>query len=80
MLYVTVIYTTNEAHVRNPNYKGKNYDPNYAQNKSKQLTTLTIHPITRITPHKVMYHLVNITTQDMDTTIPTNKKIQLICL
>ena len=25
----------NEAHVRNPNYKGKNYDPNYAQNRSK---------------------------------------------
>ena len=22
----------NEAHVRNPNYKGKNYDPNYQQN------------------------------------------------
>ena len=26
----------NEAHVRNPNYKGKNYDPNYPQNKNKQ--------------------------------------------
>ena len=25
----------NEAHVRNPNYKGKNYDPNYAQNRFK---------------------------------------------
>ena len=25
----------NEAHVRNPNYKGKNYDLNYAQNRSK---------------------------------------------
>ena len=25
----------NEAHVRNPNYKGKNYDPNYAQNRLK---------------------------------------------
>ena len=23
----------NEAHVRNPNYKGKNYNPNYAQNR-----------------------------------------------
>ena len=30
----------NEAHIRNPNYKGKNYDPNYQQNKNK--TTLTI--------------------------------------
>ena len=26
----------NEAHIRNPNYKGKNYDPNYQQNKIKQ--------------------------------------------
>ena len=25
----------NEAHVGNPNYKGKNYDPNYAQNRLK---------------------------------------------
>ena len=24
----------NEAHIRNPNYKGKNYDPNY-QNRNK---------------------------------------------
>ena len=26
----------NKAHIRNPNYKGKNYDPNYHQNKNKQ--------------------------------------------
>ena len=25
----------NEAHIRNLNYKGKNYDPNYQQNKTK---------------------------------------------
>ena len=25
----------NETHVQNPNYKGKNYDPNYQQNKNK---------------------------------------------
>ena len=25
----------NEAHIRNPNYKGKNYDSNYQQNKNK---------------------------------------------
>ena len=31
----------NEAHVRNPNYKGKNYDPNYQQNRTK-MTTNTI--------------------------------------
>ena len=24
-----------EAHIRNPNYKGKNYDPNYQQNRTK---------------------------------------------
>ena len=29
----------NEAHVRNPNYKGKNYDPNYAQNRLKTTNT-----------------------------------------
>ena len=28
----------NEAHVRNPNYKGRNYDPNYAQNRLKTTT------------------------------------------
>ena len=26
----------NKVHIRNSNYKGKNYDPNYQQNKSKQ--------------------------------------------
>ena len=25
----------NKAHIRNPNYKGKNHDPNYQQNKNK---------------------------------------------
>ena len=25
----------NKAHIRNPNYKGKNYDPNFAQNRLK---------------------------------------------
>ena len=29
----------NEVHVRNPNYKGKNYDPNYQQNRNKQYPT-----------------------------------------
>ena len=28
----------NEAHVRNLNYKGKNYDPNYQQNRTKMNT------------------------------------------
>ena len=34
----------NEAHVRNPNYKGKNYDPNYQQNTYKQNTNTNINP------------------------------------
>ena len=32
MTYIEI----NEAHLWNPNYKGKNYDPNYQQNKNKQ--------------------------------------------
>ena len=28
----------NEAHIQNPNNKGKNYDPNYQQNKNKNFT------------------------------------------
>ena len=35
----------NDAHVRNPNYKGKNYDPNYEQNRYKQNTNTNINPI-----------------------------------
>ena len=31
----------NEAHVRNPNYKGKNYYPNYQQNRTKTITNMT---------------------------------------
>ena len=31
----------NEAHVRNPNYKGKNYDPNYQQNRTKMINNMT---------------------------------------
>ena len=30
----------NKAHVRNPNYKGKNYDPNYQQNRTKMNTNM----------------------------------------
>ena len=30
-----------EAHVRNPNYKGKNYDPNYQQNRTKTTNNMT---------------------------------------
>ena len=31
----------NEAHVRNPNYKGKNYDLNYQQNRTKMTNNTT---------------------------------------
>ena len=31
----------NEAHMRNPNYKGKNYDPNYQQNRTKTTNNMT---------------------------------------
>ena len=31
----------NEAHVRNPNYKGKNYDPNYQQNRTEMTNNTT---------------------------------------
>ena len=33
----------NEAHVRNLNYKGKNYDPNYHQNRTKMNTNMLTH-------------------------------------
>ena len=35
----------NEAHVRNPNYKGKNYDPNYQQNRTKTNTNTITNTI-----------------------------------
>ena len=31
----------NETHVRNPNYKGKNYNPNYQQNRTKTTNNTT---------------------------------------
>ena len=34
----------NEAHIRNPNYMGKNYDPKYQQNRYKQNTNTNINP------------------------------------
>ena len=32
----------NEVHIRNPNYKGKNFDPNYHQNKNKQILAIIL--------------------------------------
>ena len=41
----TQLEDTQEVHVRNPNYKGKNYDPNYqarkTENKQQQQPTTT---------------------------------------
>ena len=73
----------NEAHVRNPNIKGKNYDLNFTQNRLKTITiALTIHLTTIIIiPRQVTDHPVNIivTTWDMDTASPTSKKNQSMC-
>ena len=72
----------NEAHVRNPNYRVRITIRTMHKIDQKRPTPLTIHPITRIMPHKVMDHLVNITTptQDTDTTNPTNKRNWLMDL
>ena len=42
-------FEVNKAHVRNPNYKGKNYDPNYQKNKqnANYNTNSSHHPSTR---------------------------------
>ena len=74
----------NEAHVRNPNYKGKNYDPNFAQNRLKATNNNTNNNliIIIIIPHQIMDPPVNIviTIRDMDTANPTSKKNQSMCL
>ena len=51
----------NKAHIRNPNYKGKNYDPNFAQNRLKITVALTISLTTIIIiPSQIMNPPVNI--------------------
>ena len=42
-----------EAHVRNPNYKGKNYDPNYQQNRTKMTNNMTTN--TALSHHNYSY-------------------------
>ena len=37
----------NETHIRNPNYKGKNYDPNYQQNKTSAIILATQETTTK---------------------------------
>ena len=74
----------NEAHVRNPNYKGKNYDPNYQQNRTKTTNNTTTN--TASSHHNnsnqgygsSRHH--NIATQDTDTTKPTNRRNRLMYL
>ena len=72
----------NEAHVRNPNYKGKNYNPNFAQNRLKATNNNTNTSNNQNNTMQVTDHLVNIETtiQDMDTASPTNKRNQSMCL
>ena len=41
----------NEAHVRNPNYKGKNYDPNFAHNRLKTTNNNTNNTSTHNNSH-----------------------------
>ena len=73
----------NEAHVRNPNYKGKNYNPNFTQNRLKTTNTNTNNTSTHNTSNNQNNTTTsygsssqhsNTTIQDMDTANPTNKK------
>ena len=61
----------NEAHVRNPNYKGKNYDPNYQQNRTKMTNNTTTNTASS-------HH--NTGTKATDTTETTNRRNQLMYL
>ena len=72
----------NEAHVKNLNLRVRITIRTMHKIDQKQPTPLTIHQITRIIPPKVTDHQVNITTttQDMDTTNPTNKRNRLMYL
>ena len=72
----------NEAHVRNPNYKGKNYDLNYQQNRSKATNTAnnasSQHTNKNQSYRSSSHH--NKATQDMDITNLTNRRKQLMYL
>ena len=51
----------NKAHIRNPNYKGKNYYPNFAQNRLKNTVALTISLTTIIIiPSQITNPQINI--------------------
>ena len=68
----------NEAHIRNPNYKGKNYDPNFVQNRFKNNNTNISANNYTVTPNQIMNLPINITmqTRGMDTVKPNSKKNQ----
>ena len=72
----------NEAHVRNPNYKGKNYDPHYQQNRTKTTNTTNNASSHHNNTNQSYGSQVTITTatQDMDTTNPTNRRNWLMYL
>ena len=59
----------NEAHVRNPNYKGKNYDPNYQQNRTKTTDNTTTNTAS-----------ITIIPKTMDPTKTTYRRSQLMYL
>ena len=71
----------NEAHVRNPNYKGKNYGPNFAQNRLKASNNNTNN-----SPNNQNNNTSNYgpSTQHNNNSgygySPTNKKNQSMCL
>ena len=74
----------NGAYVRNPNYKGKNYDPNYQQNRTKMTNnrttnTASSHHNNTNQGYGSCSHLTT-ATQDTDTTKPTNRRNQLMYL
>ena len=69
-------FKVNEAYIRNPNYKGKNYDPNY-QNKNRRLV-ITIIPATA--PATQQLYTTRTTTMMEWLTPRTHSRIsQLMC-
>ena len=71
----------NEAHVRNPNYKGKNYDPNFTQNRLKNNSSTNNSSNTYNNNTKSNYESPNQhnTNSGMDTANPTSRKNWSTC-
>ena len=73
---------TNEAHVRNPDYKGKNYDPNFTQNTLKNNSSTNNSSNTYDNNTKSNYESSNQhnnTNSGMDTVNPTSRKNWSTC-